>query len=505
MRRLLPTVAILLFANACAKSTDPTTAVYWIDRLEDRHEREDALTQLGKLGDKAAVPAVLKWFQTEGSWQPNAAYVLGQLGDKTVIPKLVEALDFEVGAGADRNTRLKHGLNRDIARALAMLGAQESAPQIVRLLQSRDSGVREAAIRALGTLRNPIAREPLASLATTESDPVLRSAAIYALGDLGDPQTATVLVPLLYVETPGASFYGDAYAALVQLGDPAAPILLTTLRRQNPAVEAVRLPGGQPLPDGVIEAKAASVLGSMHASSARDVVAATLEAQYKKLGKKKENTAALRSVVIELIYAAGHLGGDAAIHALESIVKDVNDDLRLAATESLSTLGATKSVHALFAAAKTGPLAARQDAIVAISRLGGADDLAAFDALAAGGLADVVKAERVRLEAVKTCKNGVACWRQKLGDENPKVRERAAYELGWLSAKDAADALLERLATDNDGQVRMASVLSVGALGGADPDQLQTIYNTWSDKEGNAGVNQELRALIARLRSQKRH
>jgi HEAT repeat protein len=511
MNRASPAILVALLAVSCAKNTDPTTPGYWIDRLGDRHEREDALTQLGQLGDKSAVPAVMKWFQTEGSWQPAAAYALGQLGDKSVTPKLIEALDYDVGAGTDRNTRLKHGINRDIIRALAMLSAQEAAPNIVRLLQSRDSAVREAAVRALGTLRNPVAREPLADLATKEPDPMLRSAAIGALGDLGDPQAASVLVPLLYIETPGLSFYGDAYAALVQLGESAAPILLTTLRRQNPAVEAVRLPGDQRLPDGVIEAKAASVLGSMHASSARDVVAATLEAQYKRLSKKNVDVAALRSIVIELIYAAGHLGGDTAVRVLETIVKDVNADLRLAATEALTTLGAVKSVPALFTAAKTGPMAARQDAIVAISRLGGPDDLTALDALATatkGGapttLAETVKAERVRLVVAKTCKKDTACWKQKLGDDNPKIRERAVYELGWLNAKDALDALIERLTGDSDGEVRMAAVLAIGALGGADPDQLQSIYDTWSDKPGNSGVNQELRALIARLRSQKR-
>ncbi|MEK7705073.1 MAG: HEAT repeat domain-containing protein [Myxococcota bacterium] len=508
MRSIAQAVLVLLLVTACSTPADPTTAPYWIARLGDRQERTEALTQLGKIGDKQAVPAVRKWFETPGEWQPAAAYTLGQLGDPSVVPQLVAALNPSVGSGRDRDTNIKNRVNINAARALAMLGAKQAAPDLLKLLSVPDNGTREAAIGSLGMLGNPIVVEPLIGVARDEQDPFVRKAAVEALGHLGDRAAVPVLVRMLFAEPEGVSFYGSARLALIQLGAPAEAALLATLVRRNDDIETMRQGAGEPLPAGVIEAKAASVLGAMHAATAREAIISTLDKLDKQL-KRGGAAKALKPVVVELLYASGMVGGTGSARVLLPFLRDADADIRIAAMEAMTTAGDASAVGALLQAARSGPPEARLAAIVAASRLGDGSHLAAFDGLGASVgndtetlLAEAVAAERVRLVAAGACKRDVACWRSKLGDSDIKVRERASFELGWLGAK-AAIADLMKVAQDADPQVRMAAVMSIGRLGGANPDELQRIYDAWDGKAEYAAANAELRTTIARLRQKR--
>src|SRR5262245_59681343 len=86
-------VVVLALTLVGCKNDDPNTADYWIDRLAQRSERAEALKQLGKLGDKSAVPEIVKWLQKDGEWQADAAYALGQLGDPASVAELIAILD----------------------------------------------------------------------------------------------------------------------------------------------------------------------------------------------------------------------------------------------------------------------------------------------------------------------------------------------------------------------------------------------------------------------------
>ncbi|MBI3178580.1 MAG: hypothetical protein HYZ27_02905, partial [Deltaproteobacteria bacterium] len=108
MRTRALLVCGLSLAWGCAKSDDPNTAAYWIERLDDKTQRIEALKQLGKIGDKAAVPEVAKWLEKEGDWQPDAAYALGQLGDAGAVPGLLAAIDYQALGGRDSRSRTKH-------------------------------------------------------------------------------------------------------------------------------------------------------------------------------------------------------------------------------------------------------------------------------------------------------------------------------------------------------------------------------------------------------------
>jgi HEAT repeat protein len=115
----------------------------------------------------------------------------------------------------------------------------------------------------------------------------------------------------------------------------------------------------------------------------------------------------------------------------------------------------------------------------------------------------MVGEERARLVAAKTCKKDVTCWRQMLTDPDARVRDKAAWELGWIGAKEVLDDLL-KAAKDADPTVRMAGVLSMRRVNDADLTKLWPLYEEWTKKLDYQGANLELRRYIAFLQSQKK-
>lgn len=500
-------VTALTVASACQKNTDPTTVDYWAAQLKDKRSRGDALKELGKLGKKEAVPLIVPWLEQEGPWQADAAFSLAQLGDAAVVPKLLASIDYTAGSKDNNDPAVQNKVrtNLSIVRALVLLKAKEGIPALGKLLQSPESKTREVAIRALGQMHATGAVQQLLDVAQNDRQQVLAQAAVRALGEIGDPKAAPTLVLFLYND----ALYDEARFSLMQIGQPAVPALLRALNRQDPALEALRQPNTTPLPDGTIETRAAFVLGALHASDAESAVVAAFERLAKRaVGKPQDMPPSLTAAVVELAYALGSLGGPAALKALVPLSKSPNDTLRIAAAEALTTLGPEAQVVAALSAAAAAPgsVDARGAAIVALGRVAPGETLTALDALPkktatkevpAATLQDMVDATRPRLVAAQACQSTLACWKGKLKDADATVRERAAYELGWRGAKDAAGEL-QKAAEDDDALVRMASIIAMQRLNVGDAVALQKIYDAWNAKVEYAAVNQELRWLIAR-------
>ena len=237
----------------CFLSFTPEQSGYWLQKLEDEKTRIEGLKNLGKFKEPAVVDAVINLLEQKGDWQPDAAYTLGQLGDTRAIPNLIAAIDYAGAPGKSARSRRINKTNINAARALAMLKTDAALDPIVRLTNSSDQNTTQAAIESLGNLGNPGAVKPLAEFASTASHPFIRKTAVIALGKLGSAEAVAPLIVALYQELPGVSFYLEARQALIEVGPAAIPALLETLDRKNKAVEAVRLPDGQPIAEGAIE------------------------------------------------------------------------------------------------------------------------------------------------------------------------------------------------------------------------------------------------------------
>ena len=509
MHRLISFAMLSLFLFSCTTNNDPATAGYWVAKLEDKKQRTKALKELGKIGDKTALPDVIRWFEKRGAWQPNAAYTLGKLGDLSVVPTLIAGIDYEVGTGADRRTRAINRTNLNIAKALDLLGAKDSAPALVRLLNTPDLSTREGVMRTLGHLGNPAATDELIKIATTESQPFLRKVAIQALGDLGDPKAIPALIQGLYTELPGVSFYFEARHSLLQAGSAAIPALVLTLERKNQAVENIRLPSGKAIADGAIEGKAAFVLGALRATETLPQLVTAMK-KYHAMYKNRRRVPVFASVpaaVSEIVYSLGIMGDPRAVAPLLELVREPDSTIRVAAARALAEVGDAGVVNQLFKYARSSDSTGRKSLITTISLLGSGTDLKAFDQLGSGTdkasteRAKTTRQLRARLVAAGMCKSDMACWKQKLKDPDDVVRERAASELGRANHRGAVQELLG--ATEDDAAtVRIAAINALRKTGGVDVAKLETIHTTWAKKIDYKDANLALKTLIAVLQTQ---
>lgn len=134
-------------ADALIRFGDPRGALELIETLTsgDDEGRCLALLVLGALGDQRAVPAAmaaLRHPKLNVRW--HAVRALGELRD----PRAVAPLLAELAEGGDRSP----GYRADVAKALGRLGDMRVAPDLARLLDHRDSNLREAAAEALAAL-----------------------------------------------------------------------------------------------------------------------------------------------------------------------------------------------------------------------------------------------------------------------------------------------------------------------------------------------------------------
>ncbi len=119
---------------------------------DDVDVRLAAAEALGKLRCEAAVRALVRRLDDEDADVAAAAAVaLGAIGDGFAVEPLVDRLDHE-----DRFVR------GEVALALGKLGATGAVPVLVKLMRNDPiSDVREAATRALCTIRGPNAERAL--------------------------------------------------------------------------------------------------------------------------------------------------------------------------------------------------------------------------------------------------------------------------------------------------------------------------------------------------------
>lgn len=480
-------LAVGVGLGACSKPKDPSSAEYWIDRLDQEETREEALRRLGELKDKKAVPVVLEYLKEPGKYRGYAAQALGLIGDPSVVPSLLKAVDLEVGAGADEPTRYKHRANERIVQALGALAAKDGAEVVLKLLSSRDSYVRLAAVRALGEIGSKSAVPALSDIVRKDDNMFMKKTATEALGEIGDAEAIPVLVEAMFIEK-GASIYPQASLALASIGAAAVPALVETMHGKNAVVQKMAEDKG--FIEGAVEAKCAEVLGDLRAKQ--------VEPEFVKRFKETKNPILQRNFAIAL----GQLGGPKAVEALSKAASEPASDLRQFIVDALNELSDRSALPALLGAAKAGDVEARRVAFRAFTRLADGRDLAVAVALAKGKdeLAVELAKEMPRLAAAKECGDNSDCWLGKLKDKEPKVRDRAAYALGRIGDKKTVDPLVTAL-QDEDLETRYAIIWALARVG--DKTIVPRLEKVLKDEGGKAQfmrINEYLKRLVVQLR-----
>jgi HEAT repeat protein len=486
-------VLAVIFVVHCNTNTDPKTPEYWIDRLDDDKERDDAIRKLGDMKDKKAVEPLLRVLKENDKSRPLAAQSLGSIGDNSAVQPLLGALDFDAGSGADEATRLKQRTNERVVQALGELKAKEASDAITKLYQkTRDQNVRLATVRAMGAIQDQKFVPVLAAVVEEDDNMFMKRVAAEALGELGDPAGVPALVYGMYVEK-GASIYPQASFSLFQIGQAAIPVLLETLDGKNEKVK--KLAAEKNFVEGAVELKVIEVLGDLKAKQAEDRLI--------KLFDGVQNPMTKPLVRRGVALALAQIGSQRAVSLLTKNASEPASDLRQFYVDALNELSDRAALSALLASAKAGDdPEGRKAAFKAYTRLGDGRELAAATALTKGKdeLSQELAKELVRLAAAKECGENVDCWIGKLKDQDPKVRDRAAYALGRIGDKKAAAPLAAAVKEDNL-ETRYAIIWALARVGTkAQVSELEKVFKAEKGQMHYVRVNEYRKRLIVTLK-----
>jgi HEAT repeat protein len=141
--------------------------------------------------DERFVPEIIALFDESAGDDPRVrrylAVALGRLGDRRALPSLVRVIGT---ADADPETLIYS------VWALGAIGDPSASPALLKLATSEDAGVRKAVVHSLGALPSDETRTALRSALTDSVEDVRWNAAI-ALARRGDDAAAPVLLEML--------------------------------------------------------------------------------------------------------------------------------------------------------------------------------------------------------------------------------------------------------------------------------------------------------------------
>jgi HEAT repeat protein len=523
MGKLLTVGLCAMFITACGE-TDPNKPAYWVSKLTSKRvqERVEAANRLRKFKDVQDAPKVAAALKDEDPRvRAAAAEALGELGSKDVVPQLVDAIDFSVGGGSDREARAINEANKQIAIALGLLGDKRGVPALQKMVRSRDMYVKLEAVHSLGELRDPGSVDTLMEIATDENtEPFIAKKAIVALGLIGDPKAVPAIERMLFKERKGISFYPESSFAVFEIGDAATTPLLAVLDGRDKDIEKWAQENNI-LPEALF-AKTAQVLGDIN--DPRSV---------KGLIAKLSYTGGDYQLLVRSA-AAESLGRMRVKEAAEPIAKMLTEDeanIREAYGRALVMIGDTKVLPLMVAAAQKGSWDAREATLHSISNLGSAKELAEVEKIAKDEPArwlkectgndnsaedcqkvwpkhqEILDQHLVRLKTAAQCGDNQACWVGKLKDPSGPVRERAAWELGRSNKPEAIQPLLAAL-QDDFLAARYAECLALGWLletpGGKSQvkeadDRVNAILTSEEGKTYYIRVNEDLKRLATKL------
>ena len=499
----------------------------------------------------AVLPAVATAFTAhaeEVSTRKEAIEILAGAHDLRAVPALLSALQFHVGNSDSERIALR------AAQALKDLHPANNPAVVQGLLgaidrASANSGnspsIRESVVSALGLIGDRAAVETLKRLLQRPiRDQEIRTAraSADALGLIGDPSAADALVYGLFLNIRSGSSRANAFnncaRALVRLGPAAAvPRLIATVNSENVLVNDLLAsyatePGMPPMPPGFMKAQAIDVLRNFADPSAIPALLALLA--------NRQEVGNVRGAAAETLAYTG-LGlpreDPRRVQIFDAIALAFNEapagdptDMAPTMAPALVILGDPRAPAVLIRRLAAPALQAadatafRMALLMPLASAIRHADFAAFDRIAQtsqtqlDGLAaeapDEVRPVLAQLTAIRAvasvardCEDGaIACYQQKLADQDKNVVRKAAYMMAWTGSEnaDARNALLAR-ADIPDMIVRRSLNTAIDSLsphGCAEcVTRLEAIIAAEQGQESKSVMHLESQMLIARLRN----
>jgi HEAT repeat protein len=493
------------FVVGCNDPKDPKT---WIKKLRDPEHGPEAVRQLQKLGDPAAVKPLCDLFKDYPS--VNILKAIISFKDKSSIPTLLSALDF---------TEDNYNNATTAAAALANFKATEAVDPLCKVLERKmaiKSRANLAKVSAVGALAEIGDKKAVPCLIAalerkpSEQDFFINKKAAEALGELGDPSAVSVLVRALFMSSSvqGTS-YPQARVSLVQIGQPAIQPLIDAMMGKDEKLNAMpkEWEWKDEDPKSVILNKTAIVLGDM---MAKEAVPQLIEL----LGKAKVESE--DTTVAGVIEALGKIGDERAVDPLLKILnnKKANYKLRVQVCAALSVLGPKKALPSLLELSEKGFVEdgytnLLESAAMTYSRIVGAEAEAAIpkfqtimknEKLKAPETQNLFKEALDRMEVAKECKDDPVCYGKKLTDQNLSLvrREKAGIMIGVLPDGNKAIPDLIKALPNPEPVLRLYFLMTAKRVGTAKDAELIKTLQVLAEKDSKRTI----KALGADLASE---
>ncbi len=486
-------------AEVLGELRHPEAAGPLIERLSDDAEppnvRHAAAHALGKIGDRAATPALIAAAGRADFWVRYASIeALGWLADEQAVPPLLRLLQQDAW------------MRPATVQALGSIGSAEAAPALALALDDPNEAVRLAALEALlkivvepgeaagqpgGRLDEVRARLPVAplrrELAAREAPHSVYAA--HLLGWLAAPEALPDLIATLGHDDDALRL--SALEAVQRYGPAAVPALLDALRspiarlREN-ATEVLGM---------VCDASAAPLLAAHLADPDLAVRQAVLRA-LGTLGGEPAYRGILQAltdpatrdtalgVIVQLrepalidylrqelyagdadahwaaAYALSLLGDETAVSCLLSAMRLPDDHIRQTAAEALGRVRSHRAVGVLVEALGDGDWLVRQKAVEALGLIPDGRAVAAVVLAARDPEWRVRKAVVQALIRVGDIRVGEAL--QLLATDPNRWIRRSVVDLAGPVADPRAGEVLVQALRDPDAGVREAALNALG-------------------------------------------
>jgi HEAT repeat protein len=357
-------------------------------------------------------------------------------------------------------------MRKNAARALGQMRADLAVDSITGLLQDTNWPVRRSAVEALGTILDERAVEPLVRCLADNVEKVQRQARLSLV-----PFKVLAVDPLLNACAHEKSKF-VLRAMLLTLGDIAEPksipCLVKHLRSsyfvvRRAAVQAL-IRFGPPVIPHLLP------LLSYHKTSIRSLL---------------EDASNLEKPLLQVraIHALGGLEDHRAVKILKSLAQTGEDEVRAAAVEALSKIGCAawsrcSALQVLRAVADTSQIPAieamlyddsdnvRLEAVLSLSRIGGPDTIRPLIRVASDD-----RDPYIRFEAVRQLRRIGVGYHEVLGlalqaleDPNRDVRRQAAWLLGNFQDEQSIPALMKAM-SDAHWSVRESAEIALHNFG----------------------------------------
>lgn len=477
-----------------AQKVIPVFEEVWDDAKE---QHETMLVLLRDVGHPAGTPIWVKALELDGSSDARKESVLALDGIKKAkavdaAEAIIEELDKIIADPKnDKGEREEGRVRALMAETLGTLGSKKAVPVLVKAMEQ-----------------------------TREKQPVIvHREAAEALGRIGDPAAVDALLTVTFrvPDAPTTTSIGErSKLALVRIGEPAVPKVLTMLRGEHDEVNKLAASHGLELI--VIQQTAAGILGAIGAPSSVDQLIAFMPKETCNDPKAEADPQAgsLRAVIAN---ALGYIGDPKAAEPLcTCVLATTNPGDMFPIIEAIGRIGGDKAVECLLEVVKTGEYdtevvekefkyqprweAGRFAVLVAKPEDAGK----IREAFAVNTDADVKEHLghwEPGLTVLEECKADRGCYEKVLGDVNAEwfAREKAAYEVARQGEGDlkAATAIAQAFKVrDPDARVTMAWLAAKLVPGSKCPECVDAINSVLEAEKMSMDAKYQLSVLTAR-------